>query len=780
MTIRANFPHRAIVPLLTILLTGCRAASAATSYVLLGWNNLGMHCMDSDYSVFTILPPYNTVNAQLVAVENNRARLVTDFTPYSVTYEPMADANGSINSTSRGKSNFWDYSGAIFGVTPAEDAGLPVPGPTAWEMPGTNHTPRAMAAEAVFNWLAAYGVPITPYDDEGKPNQYPMMRLRAKMGAATVATADVVLPVSDEMDCKLCHLSGSGDAARPAAGWVNDAFPGRDYRLNILRLHDESQAGNPLYAEALAARGFPPEGLETSVVRDGKPILCAACHLSEALPNTGYGDIPPLTRAMHSRHATVIDPRNNLALDATGNRVSCYVCHPGSSTRCLRGAMGKAVAADGSRAMQCQSCHGSMAEVGSSTRTGWLEEPNCQACHTGDAVANSGKIRYTDVFDAPGHMRAPANTRFATNPDTPAAGVSLYRFSKGHGGLQCSACHGSTHAIYPTSHPSDNVLAVSVQGHAGTISECTSCHGTQTLAYGGGPHGMHVTNNSWAQNHATAARSAGINSCRACHGLTERGTELSRVFKDRTISTKFGTRNFKQGQQIGCYECHDGSNKSDPSTRGFPTATGGAFATVAGRPVTFTLTASSANVRILTQPSGGTVALTGKTAIYTPETGFHGTDTFTFVGNNGYTESPPATVTLTVTEVFTLGDGVPDWWRALHFGGDGTTAANQGGAGEDPDGDGETNRAEYLCGTDPLDERFALRMLPPVAGEGGVEVPFASEPGVRYVLESREMTPGAPWSPVVSNIWGRIDSSVVEDAGAPGAPGRHYRVRVQP
>ncbi|MFO1491170.1 MAG: hypothetical protein U1F87_09710 [Kiritimatiellia bacterium] len=70
-----------------------------------------MHCMDSDYSVFSILPPYNTVNAQLVAVENNRARLVTDFTPYAVTYEPMADMAGSISTTSRGKSNFWRYSG---------------------------------------------------------------------------------------------------------------------------------------------------------------------------------------------------------------------------------------------------------------------------------------------------------------------------------------------------------------------------------------------------------------------------------------------------------------------------------------------------------------------------------------------------------------------------------------------------------------------------------------------------------------------------------------------
>ena len=29
---------------------------AANSQIL-GWNNLGMHCMDADFSVFAILPP---------------------------------------------------------------------------------------------------------------------------------------------------------------------------------------------------------------------------------------------------------------------------------------------------------------------------------------------------------------------------------------------------------------------------------------------------------------------------------------------------------------------------------------------------------------------------------------------------------------------------------------------------------------------------------------------------------------------------------------------------
>ena len=35
-------------------------------YVVIGWNDLGMHCYDLDYSVMAVLPPYNTLWAQVV------------------------------------------------------------------------------------------------------------------------------------------------------------------------------------------------------------------------------------------------------------------------------------------------------------------------------------------------------------------------------------------------------------------------------------------------------------------------------------------------------------------------------------------------------------------------------------------------------------------------------------------------------------------------------------------------------------------------------------------
>ena len=171
------------------------------------------------------------------------------------------------------------------------------------------------------------------------------MRIAARNATgALLASTNIVLPVSDEMDCSACHASGSGPAARPSSGWVFDPDFQRDFRLNILSLHDDRNLGNPAYLAALTAAGYNGAGLFQTVTVDGKAVLCANCHLSEALAGSGRAGISALTSAVHTRHAGVIDPTNGLALDATANRSACYRCHPGSTTRCLRGVMGAAVA----------------------------------------------------------------------------------------------------------------------------------------------------------------------------------------------------------------------------------------------------------------------------------------------------------------------------------------------------------------------------------------------------------------------------------------------------
>jgi hypothetical protein len=497
--------------------------------------------MDSDYSVFSILPPYNTIEAQLIV----NGTLVTNGAGYSVTYQAVADPTGSFDSTAMGKGNFYQYCASLYGAALAPEMGL-----AGWAMPGTNNTPQHMLFETInhpatgvsmpVNWFRAEGIPLSPYDDSLRKNPYPLMRLVVTDAASNVlATSAIVLPISDEMDCRACHASGAPAAAEPVAGWVNVANPERDYRLNILRLHDERQfALHPvLYSAALAARSLNPADLYTNVVVDGTPVLCAACHSSEALGTASFGSIPPLTTSVHSQHAGVMDPVLNVTLDSSANRAACYRCHPGSTTRCLRGAMGAAISSDGSMEMQCQSCHGNMSQVGATNRVGWFMEPSCQSCHTGSATHNNGQIRYTSVFQAGGTVRAAVDQTFATTPNTPAPGLSLYRFSTGHGGLQCEACHGSTHAEFPSTHANDNLRNLQLQGHVGVLSECSTCHPAVPNTVTGGPHGMHPVGQSWVNQHHDLFESGAATraQCQACHGLDYRGTVLSRTQADRQL-----------------------------------------------------------------------------------------------------------------------------------------------------------------------------------------------------------------------------------------------------
>ena len=45
---------------------GGTIAATSSDYTLLAWNDLGMHCLNPTYDTLVILPPYNTVWAQLI------------------------------------------------------------------------------------------------------------------------------------------------------------------------------------------------------------------------------------------------------------------------------------------------------------------------------------------------------------------------------------------------------------------------------------------------------------------------------------------------------------------------------------------------------------------------------------------------------------------------------------------------------------------------------------------------------------------------------------------
>src|SRR5579864_984419 len=187
---------------------------ASKAYALVAWSELGMHCIDGkDYSIFSVLPPYNIIHAQLLKKGEPPVPITSGVT---ITYLATADTTGSVNSHSASKTNFWSYVQLLFLSNPPPEIGL-----------AGYHTQSKTSYPLNYNSTEGYweavGIPTIPYDDKGAFNPYPMAQLVAKDTTGKVlATAKIVLSVSDEMSCKNCHASGSDPAAMPAGGWVNN------------------------------------------------------------------------------------------------------------------------------------------------------------------------------------------------------------------------------------------------------------------------------------------------------------------------------------------------------------------------------------------------------------------------------------------------------------------------------------------------------------------------------------------------------------------------------
>lgn len=368
-----------------VLLMVC-ASVQADDYIVLVNNDLGMHCMNKDHAVLSVLPPYNTLQAQVIRVGSAGVMPALVTTGFRLEYSFPG------NTYSVGKTDFWTYAQALFGVTLPADTGLT--GKTLDDVFDVNG-----------DHFLAEGIPLTPFTDAAPtveaPYQQAQVILRDLQGAE-LARAYPVAPVSVEMSCVStgCHSSETA----------------------ILNQHEREGGFNP----------------------NNTPILCAHCHGSTPLTGPNPGSADWFSLRIHEKHSFIDQTIPGLA--------GCQKCHPGPTTRCLRGTMGNDFG------MICQDCHGTLAQVASSVdhgRVPWVDEPACRTCHT-------------STYGEP-------------------EGV-LYRNARGHGGVMCSGCHNSPHAIFPSREAADNQVMVDLQGHAGTLSDCTVCHGVNPA--GEGPHGL--------------------------------------------------------------------------------------------------------------------------------------------------------------------------------------------------------------------------------------------------------------------------------------------------
>ena len=305
-------------------------------YVVLAWNDLGMHCYNGDFDNLAVLPPWNTLWAQVIRI---------DEPPQVVTEGLTVEFYFQDNTTTVDKSNFWEI-----GPSGQQNAqwlfGLPVPLPPDLGLTGVGLSGEM---EVHGDHFVAEGIPLTEFTDDDlvnpEPYQLATVIVRDADTGEELARTQPVAPLSTEMHCDNCHYDNGPGNVEVATGVVEQ---------NILTLHDQEH-GNP----------------GVGYLMDERPVLCADCHSSNALGTPVVPGIPKLSNAMHGAHAgTVPDSLEG-----------CYNCHPGPETQCLRDVMATYLEPPEER-LDCVDCHGGMATVASNPNP-WLSEPTCAdaGCH---------------------------------------------------------------------------------------------------------------------------------------------------------------------------------------------------------------------------------------------------------------------------------------------------------------------------------------------------------------------------------------------------------------
>jgi len=427
-----------LLPLATPPLAPLPFDPEVSEYVLLAWNNLGMHSISDADGSFSLMPPANDLFAQLIR-RGPTPEVVTEGVDIIFRVEPGFEKPAL-------QVAFWKDLPSLFGRNLPENVGLSRQGLSGF-----------MQLTQENKSFVAKKVPVVPYLAQGGYQPYPSFTIEArdKSTKALLAATRMVAPVATEMGCKSCH----GGGWRKGVAGISAATA-----QDILTVHDR------LSKTSLRA-----------LAKAGKPVLCQGCHPDPMLNAPGKAGLLNLSAAIHGFHANFLSGRGAEA---------CALCHPSNPqgpTRFLRGVHHEA-------GLDCTNCHGALENhalalllaekkvgkagaarlmehlkpagtatlAGIQPRTPWLQQPDCLTCH---------------VNFAPPEADSAFNTWTKGSDD-------LYRNRHDESGsIHCAACHGSPHAEYPAGNPyekeRDNFGPRQYQGNPyplGANRNCKVCH----------------------------------------------------------------------------------------------------------------------------------------------------------------------------------------------------------------------------------------------------------------------------------------------------------------
>ena len=649
-----------------------------------------MHCADLDYQIFSILPPFNVVHAQVVQtgtaigqaaapVQCRRRRVLQrdvefgrpggrrldqhDEQPVAVRRQEQFLAAGAVAECRQpaGRSADW----RIARSTPARCSicSRRSPARPAFRSPIRRRCRRLSPAQQrmpspsnVPQKFARYDAdaPVLrelPVRREGARRElvlrrrhsdpagrrrraaripYPLMRVQAVAKGADATkpanikgSLDIVLPVASEADCRNCHngvgrprrgvrvgdevcerhavgrrAGGHGAGPRQGQQRGEDQHPAAARRQVGREVHVERQRRGhavqrrhrelvPRHSAARSSarsattrrrstsrrsvRSTSRRSASTAASRRGTSRCRARCTTTTA-STTSLFPAMPLPKSAGRTLAVQTE-----ILDQT-----CYQCHPGKQTKCLRGAMGAG-------GVVCQDCHGDMKQVGNDFTAGF-------PAGTGADLAQARAVG--DGAEVPVLPRRRCEERDDDEPHRPhrRAGrhsqpPGVHEEQRGDGGgrrsstrprrasprtrssigsrrdtAACSA-RAATAARMPSGRirirrPTTTSPRSQLQGHSGTLIECNDLPRGRLARADAERSARHASGqrSRTGRPGTRKSRRAIATAAGPVTALKGQGTVLSRVAATRTLRRDDdgnGTVTLQKGTTVRCDTCHE-------------------------------------------------------------------------------------------------------------------------------------------------------------------------------------------------------------------------------
>jgi len=121
------------------------------------------------------------------------------------------------------------------------------------------------------------------------------------------------------------------------------------------------------------------------------------------------------------------------------------------------------------------------------------------------------------------------------------------------------------------------------------------------------------------------------------------------------------------------------------------------------------------------------------------------------------------------------GDGLPDDWELAYF-----NTLDRDGTG-DFDGDGQTDRMEFLAGTDPTNAGSVFRVITLSSPfSGPVRIFWSAVPGKMYRVQFKSSLLDSIWSDLSGDVLANDTTGFKDDPTAETTGQRYYRVLLVP